>query len=100
MGHLISVRSTVNYLINCLFNRVMCLIIMIPVVLVSMRVCVFMMLDMCGLPVKASYAVSDMVLFFVVALFVFTLIDRCIPIPDVLKNFDALVEQARYAGLY
>lgn len=67
----ISIRPYVNYLINCLSSKVLYFIILIPVLLAGMRMFVFNLLDVCGVPLKASFAVSDMVLFFVVALIVF-----------------------------
>jgi hypothetical protein len=60
----ISIRPYVNYLINCLSSKVLYFIILIPVLLAGMRMFVFNLLDVCGVPLKASFAVSDMVLFF------------------------------------
>ena len=58
----ISIRPYVNYLINCLSSKVLYFIILIPVLLAGMRMFVFNLLDACGVPLKASFAVSDMVL--------------------------------------
>jgi len=99
----ISIRSFVNYLINCLSSKVLYFIILIPVLLAGMRIFVFNFLDVCGVPIKASFAVSDMVLFFIVALIVFTLIDGCVPVPDFMSSSDAFaefIEKVRCTGLY
>jgi hypothetical protein len=99
----ISIRSFVNYLINCLSSKVLYFIILIPVLLAGMRIFVFNFLDVCGVPIKASFAVSDMVLFFIVALIVFTLIDGCVPVLDFMSSSDAFaefIEKVRCTGLY
>lgn len=99
----ISIRPYVNYLINCLSSKVLYFIILIPVLLAGMRIFVFNLLDACGVPLKASFAVSDMVLFFIVALIIFTLIDGCVPMPEILRDpnaFDVMVQKVRCTGLY
>ncbi|MFY9273582.1 MAG: hypothetical protein WAO37_11355 [Thermacetogeniaceae bacterium] len=99
----ISIRPYVNYLINCLSSKVLYFIILTPVLLAGMRMFVFNLLDVCGVPLKASFAVSDMVLFFIVALIIFTLIDGCVPMPEILRDpnaFDVMVQKVRCAGLY
>ncbi len=99
----LSVRQLVNYLISCLSNKILYFVIMAPVILTGTRIFVFNVLDVCGMPVKASFAVSDMVLFFIVALIFFTLIDGCIPVPDFIatpENFEGFMETIRCTGLY
>jgi len=99
----ISIRPYVNYLINCLSSKVLYFIILTPVLLAGMRIFVFNLLDVCGVPLKASFAVSDMVLFFIVALIIFTLIDGCVPMPEILRYpnaFDVMVQKVRCTGLY
>lgn len=99
----ISIRPYVNYLINCLSSKVLYFVILTPVLLAGMRIFVFNLLDVCGVSLKASFAVSDMVLFFVVALIIFTLIDGCVPMPEILRDpkaFDVMVQKVRCTGLY
>jgi hypothetical protein len=75
---------------------------MIPVLLVGARVLVFNLFGVCGVPLKASFTMSDMVLFFIVTLIIFSLIDGCVPLPDFMapKNFNGFVETVRCSGLY
>jgi len=99
----ISIRPYVNYLINCLSSKVLYFIILTPVLLAGMRMFVFNLLDVCGVSLKASFAVSDMVLFFIVTLIIFTLIDGCVPMPEILGDpnaFDVMVQKVRCTGLY
>jgi len=98
----ISIRPLVNYIINSISNKVLYFILMVPVLIVGMRIFVFDVLGVCGVPIKASFAVSDMVLFFIVTLIIFSLIDGCVPMPDFLSNpnFDGLIEKVHCSGLY
>lgn len=97
-----SIRPLINYLINGLSGKALYLFLMVPVLLMGMRILIFDALGVCGLPVKASSAVSDMVLFFVVTLITFSLIDGRLPIPGFLSsaNFDELVQKVYCSGLY
>jgi hypothetical protein len=99
----ISLRPLVNYLIGCFSSKILYLILMVPVLLAGTRVFIFNILGVCGVPLKASFAVSDMALFFIVTLIIFTLLDGCVPVPDFMSSphtFNGFVETVRCTGLY
>jgi hypothetical protein len=98
----ISIRPLVNYLANSLPSKALIPIVIVPVCLAGMRLFVFNLLGVCGLPIKASFTVSDLVLFFVAALIVFSLIDGCISVPELVGDnaLDGFIETVRCTGLY
>lgn len=98
-----SMQALLTVSLNALLSKGLDLLFLLPLLFVVVKYMVAGVFGACGVPARISLLTSDVVMFFLLSLLVFSALNGHLGLPDlssVAAPFRELTEAIRCAGLY